>query len=134
VPMISNFSFCPHCVAKGKQREIRPATRRTPHVSRSDGDNFHLFLEESMVSRPSGATGEQVAALFRYAFDSTGQKSESTLVTIRPAAATGDLVLRQLEHCADRLAAILEKGAQLEKTYTWTIDVARQAPCASQIG
>jgi len=120
--MESNFVFCPHCAAKGKQRELRAATKRTPHVSRSDGRTFHLFLEESIVSRPRGATGEEVAALFRYDFESAGQKSESTLVTIRPAAATAELVLRQLEVCADRLGATLEKGAQLQKTYTWMIE------------
>jgi hypothetical protein len=117
-----NFVFCPHCAAKGKPRGLRAATQRTPHVSRSDGRTFHLYLEESYVSRASGATREEVAALFRYDFDSVGQKSESTLVTIRPAAASGELVLRQLESCADRLAATLEKGAQLQKTYIWMVE------------
>jgi hypothetical protein len=120
--MESNFVFCPHCAAKGKQRGLRAATRRTPHVSRSDGGTFHLYLEEAIVSRAYGATSEEVAALFRYDFDSAGQTSESTLVTIRPAAATVELVLKQLESCADRLAATLEKGAQLQKTYTWMIE------------
>ena len=122
MPMESNFSFCPHCAAKGKPRELRPATRRTPYISRSDAGTFHLFLEESNVSRPSGATEKQVAALFRYDLDPRGEKSESTLVTIRPAGLTEELLLRQLEQSADRLAAILGQGNRLQKTYTWTIE------------
>jgi hypothetical protein len=74
--MEDSVIFCPHCAAKGKRRELRPATRSTPHVSRSDGRSFHLFLEESVVSRPSGANGQEIAALFRYDFDTAGQKSE----------------------------------------------------------
>ena len=119
--MESDFVFCPHCAAKGKQRGLRAATRRTPHVSRSDGRTFHLYLEESIVSRASGAVDEEVSALFRYDFDPAGEKSESTSVTIRPAGATGEFVLRQLQSSADRLAATLEKGSQLQKTYTWMI-------------
>ena len=120
--MESNFSFCPHCAAKGKPRELRPATRRTPHISRSDAATFHLFLEESIVSRASGATEQHVAALFRYDCDPKGEKSESTLVTIRPAGFTEQLVLSQLEQSADRLAEILGQANRLQKTYTWTID------------
>jgi hypothetical protein len=120
--MECNFSTCPHCAAKGKQRELRPATSRTPHVSRSDGRTFHLFLEESFVSRPSGAHEQEVAALFRFDFDPVGEKSESTLVRIRPAAVTEELVFAQLEQSADRLATILAKGSQLQRTYAWKIE------------
>ena len=119
--MESNFTLCPHCAANGKQRELRPATRRTPHLSRSDGRRFHLFLEESIVSRPHAAADQEVAALFRYDLDSAGQKGESTLVTIRLAGATEQAVLTQLEQSADILAAILEKGGQVQKAYRWTV-------------
>jgi hypothetical protein len=67
-------------------------------------------------------TDQEVAALFRYDLDPAGEKSESTLVTIRPAGATGELVLSQLEQSADRLATILEKGNRLQKTYIWRIE------------
>jgi len=107
--MESNFIVCPHCAANGKHRELRPATRRTPQVSRSDGRSFHLFLEESIISRPSGATDPEISALFRYDLDPAGERSESTLVTIGPGGATGELALTQLEQSADRLAAILEE-------------------------
>ena len=63
--MEKDFVVCPHCAAIGKHRELRPATRRTPLVTRSDGRSFHLFLEESILSRPSGATDPEIAALFR---------------------------------------------------------------------
>jgi hypothetical protein len=81
-----------------------------------------LFLEESTDSRPSGATDREVAALFRYDFDPAGEISESVLVTIRPAGVTDEIVLTQLQQSADRLAAILEKGDRLQKTYTWRIE------------
>jgi hypothetical protein len=120
--MESNFSFCPHCAAKGKPRELRPATRKTPHISRSDSETFHLFLEESFVSRASGSTEQHVAALFRYDLDPRGEKSQSTLVTIRPAGLTEHLVLSQLEQSADRLAALLGQAKRLQKTYIWMIE------------
>ena len=120
MPSESNFGFCPHCAAKGKPRELRPATRRTPHISRSDTRTCHLFLEELNVSCPSGTTEQQVAALFRYDLDPRTEKSESTLVMIRPGGLTEELVLRQLEQSADRLAAILGEGNALQKTYSWS--------------
>jgi len=121
--MERGFVICPHCAAKGRRKELRAATRRAPHVSRSDGKSFHLFLEESIVSRPSGATDREVSALFRYDVDPAGVISESALVTIRPAGATAEAVLAQLEQSADRLAAILAKGDRLRKTYSWRIEI-----------
>jgi len=48
--MDKNFSVCPHCAAKGKQRWIQPATpQRTPLVSRSDGSRFISFLKKARL-------------------------------------------------------------------------------------
>src|SRR5215469_7922234 len=120
--MKSDFTFCPHCAVKGKQRQLLPAAPRTPHVARSDARNFHLFLEELVISRPAGAGSPQVAALFRYDLDSAAKKSESSLVTIKPAGETQDLVLSQLQRSADRLAAILEKGTDLQRMYSFAFE------------
>jgi hypothetical protein len=119
-----DFVICPHCAAKGKHRELRAATKRTPHVTRSDGKGFHLYLEESVVSRPHGATEPEVAALFRYDCDPAGEVSESSLVRIRPAGGAAEAVSMQLEQSADRLAEILQKGDRLAKTYQWTLQIA----------
>ena len=81
-----------------------------------------MFLEESIISRPSGVTEQEIAALFRYDLDPAAEKSESTLVTISPAGATDELALAQLQESADRLAAILEKGDRVQKTYLWSIE------------
>jgi hypothetical protein len=117
-----DFTDCPHCALKGTPRRLHPATHRTPQVSRSDGRSFHIFLEESNVSRPSGGTEQDVVALFRYDLDPAGEKSESTLVRIHPAGATADIVLSQLQYSADRLAAILESGQRLRKSYSWNAE------------
>jgi hypothetical protein len=61
-----------------------------------------MFLEESNVSRPSGATAQQVAALFRYDADPRGEKSEPTLVTIRPAGPGRLVILQSPEAAAAR--------------------------------
>jgi hypothetical protein len=107
---------------KGKPRRLHPATQRTPHVSRSDGRSFHLFLEESNVSRPFGGTEQEVVALFRYDSDPAGEKSESTMVRIQPAGASSDSVLGQLQQSADRLAAILQDGQRLQRIYIWKVE------------
>ncbi|HMK28554.1 MAG TPA: hypothetical protein VK473_02645 [Terriglobales bacterium] len=122
MPVSKDFTDCPHCVLKGKPRRLRPATHRTPHISRSDGRSFHVFLEESSISRPSGGQEQEVVALFRYDLDPAREKSESTLVTIHPAGATTETVLAQLEYSADRLAAILESGQRLQKSYNWNVE------------
>src|SRR5207302_9437106 len=106
--MKRNFTVCPHCAATGKQRLIRPATPRTPLISRSDSRSFHLFLEESNVSRPSGAPDQEVAALFRYDLDSAGEKSDSILLTIRPAECAGGLMLMAPSPNRALLPAILD--------------------------
>jgi hypothetical protein len=80
-----------------------------------------LFLEESIVCRPHGRAETEVQALFRYDLDAAGEKSESSLVMICPAKSTDDAILAQLEQAADRLAAILEKGSPVSKTYNWNI-------------
>jgi hypothetical protein len=117
---------------KGKPRRLQPAAaHRTPHVSRSDGRSFHLFLEESNVSRPFGGTEQEVVALFRYDLDPAGEKSESTLVRIQPAGGSDDAVLEQLKQSADRLAAILEEGQRLQRIYSWRIEC---SPDRSAVG
>jgi hypothetical protein len=50
--MEKNFSICPHCAAKGKQRLVRPAT---PH-------------RNSTRAAP-GEDGFEIVALFRYDLD-----------------------------------------------------------------
>jgi hypothetical protein len=125
LPVIEkNFTICPHCAAKGKERLLRPATHRTPYISRSDGKDFHLFLED-LVVRPAGGHNREVQelmALFRYDLDPAGQKAESSLVMIAPAADSSERVLAQLEEAADRLAAMLEKREHLVRLYEWKID------------
>lgn len=117
--MQRNFTICPHCAAKGRQRVIRPATRRTPLVSRSDGNSFHLFLEESYVRPAPGGTGFEIVALFRYDLDPAGLKGESSLVLVPAGGGFGDQVLGPLEQAADRLAAILAGSTELRRQYTW---------------
>ena len=122
MPIDKDFADCPHCAMKGKPRRLQPAAYRTPHVSRSDGRSFHIFLEESSVSRPFGGPEQEVVALFRYDLDPAGEKSESTLVRIHPAGGSRDAVLEQLEQSSDRLAAILEDGQRLQRIYSWRIE------------
>ena len=111
--MCKDFDVCPHCAAKGKHRLIRPATHRTPHVARSDGSSFHLYLEESYV-RPAGSAFE-VVALFRYDLDPAAVTGDSTLVLLPVSAA--DDSLRALQQAADRLASELAAGAILRRQY-----------------
>lgn len=116
--MEKNFTNCPHCFAKGKDRVIRPATpQRTPLVSRSDGSSFHLFAEESHVRHAGSASGFEVVALFRYDLDPISVRSESSLVQL--PIPTNDLqsTTDVLEEAADRLAEILARGIPLKRMY-----------------
>jgi len=114
--MEKNFSVCPHCRAKGKHRVIRPATHKTPLITRSDGSSFHLFLEESNVRR-AGIGLFEVVALFRYDLDPAMVRAESTLITLR---SSGDDWLPPLEKAADYLAELLASGKDLRKPDAYT--------------
>jgi hypothetical protein len=117
--MEKNFTHCPHCAFLGKPRLIRPATRRTPLVSRSDGRTFHLYLEESgMHLRSSDPQSEpQVYALFRYDLDPCSVKAESTLVIITDAGADELQALTKLEQAADLMADLLQRAEVPRRLY-----------------
>lgn len=111
--MVKNFLFCPHCAAKGKSRSVEPATaHRSPLVSRSDGNTFHLFLEESYVRRASSHAGWEVVALFRYDLDTAGIKGESTLLVL---PLVSEAAVEELETAADELAEKLIEGRSLPR-------------------
>ena len=92
---------------------IRPAApHRTPLITRSDGISFHLFVEESYVTRVSSQL--QVVALFRYDLDPAAVRAESALAHI----ALGDEdVAGVLEQAADTLAEVLARGVPLDHVY-----------------
>jgi hypothetical protein len=116
--MFRNFLNCPHCTAEGKQKSARPATaHRTPLVSRSDGQTFHVYLEESFVRPNSTHSASEVVALFRYDLDSTGVNGESTLVVIPLASGEAGGGLSELEGAADELAEILGSGRSLPRQH-----------------
>lgn len=116
--MLKNFAVCPHCLAKGKEKSARPATaHRSPLVSRSDAETFHVYLEESFIRPTSTHRGSEVVALFRYDLDSAGVNGESTLVLIPLAAAEPWSGLSELERAADELAEILGSGKSLPREY-----------------
>ena len=110
--MEKNFTHCPHCAVRGRDRIIQPATRRTPHLSRSDGMTFHLFLEELNVRPRDGHDphSRELIALFRYDLE-PAQKAESAMIQLGPAAdteekaPTRDLINRGNQLCRlDRVA------------------------------
>jgi hypothetical protein len=117
--MERNFTNCPHCTLLGKPRLIRPATHRTPLVTRSDARTFHLYLEESgLNTRSSGPGSEpQVYALFRYDLDPCSVKAESTLVMIPDAGDDEIRIHMKLEEAADLLAELLARGEVPRRLY-----------------
>jgi hypothetical protein len=118
--MERNFIHCPHCAFRGKPRLIRPATHRTPLVSRSDGRTFHVYLEESgLHTRSSDSQSErQVSALFRYDLDPCSVRAESTLVMI-PDVGDDDVRTQiRLEEAAELLAELLARAEVPRRLYT----------------
>jgi hypothetical protein len=96
--MYKNFSNCPHCLAKGQHRVIRPATpHRTPLITRSDGTSFHLFVEESYIRRASSKL--EGVALFRYDLDPAGAKAESVLAQLLVSGDDTTEALEELSAC-----------------------------------
>jgi len=127
-----NFSLCPHCFAKGRQRQIRPATpHRTPLVSRSDGSSFHLFVEDSYVRPAPQRAGFEVLALFRYDLDPAEVKAESTLVVIPTQEREHSSEL--LEQAADQLAGMLAGGADLVRVYVFDAGGSRLLPIKHEV-
>jgi hypothetical protein len=116
--LLKNFAVCPHCLAKGKEKSARPASpHRSPLVSRSNGQTFHVYLEESFNRPNSTHSGSEVVALFRYDLDSAGVNGESTLVVIPLASVELPSGLSELEDVADKMAKILGSGKSLPRQY-----------------
>lgn len=116
--MFKNFLTCPHCAAKGKEKSARPATaHRSPLISRSDAEAFHVYLEESFIRPSPTRGGSEVVALFRYDLDSAGVKGESTLVLIPLVSGESVAGLSELEEAADELAGILVFGRSRPRQY-----------------
>ncbi len=115
--MHKDFTICPHCFAKGKDRRIRPATpHRTPLVSRSDGRSFHLFVEESQIRPAPQGRNFEIVALFRYDLD-PDVKAESSLVLIPLATNDSQRAAELLAQAADKLAEILARAESLKRVY-----------------
>jgi hypothetical protein len=120
--MERNFTSCPHCALLGKPRLIRPATHRTPLVSRSDARTFHLYLEElTLHGRLSDRKSEpQTYALFRYDLDACSVRAESTLVMIPDTGDDETRTLSGLEEAVDLMAELLQRAEVPKRLYRLT--------------
>jgi hypothetical protein len=117
-----NFLICPHCNAHGLQRRIVRATEQTPLVSRSDGRNYHLFLQYGPGRRPSkkgSTTREEFITHFRYALESEHIANDPVVVVLKVARQNKGSLNDIIEEVADKLATHLEEGEKLAPFYNY---------------
>jgi hypothetical protein len=97
---------------------MTPATpHTTPLVSRSDGTSFHIFLEESLISRQRPGDNYQISALYRYDLDPLKITGDSTLVSVQEPNRGEAIVRSRYEEAVDALTAILIQGRRLRRHY-----------------
>ncbi len=119
-PTEKNFLVCPHCKAHGLQRRIVRETEQTPLVSRSDGRNYHLFLQYGPGRQPSktgSTTREEYILHFRYALESKGIANDPVVVVLKVSGHMKEALNNSIEEVADKLATHLEEGQRLSPFY-----------------
>lgn len=117
-----NFSTCPHCVAEGDPGMIVRMTSSIPLISRSDGSTYHLFLQDGPNPRygqSGGLIAGQLIATFRFDQDKYAVKSEPLRIFMKNPGHSHDEVTKQIEDVADRVAAVLQDGDKLARSYTF---------------
>ena len=121
--LLSNFQYCPHCEKNGRPPIIQRLNEGGPVVSRSDGESFHLILNDRPMPYPaeksSGKT-EMMSAGFWYIAegeDTNIALTKTAVVILQKVPKDSLAVLRQLEAIADRLADNIVKWGHLEALY-----------------
>lgn len=118
--MLSNFSICPHCTAKGNSGVIMKMQERTKLISRSDGKSFHLFLFDGpsvwYSTKGSPIAGRSVGAFF-YASDRAGTQHGQITVVYRTVDMNQGEVLAAMEESATLIAELLSSGEKPEEGY-----------------
>jgi hypothetical protein len=117
IPVQRNSAKCAHC-----GYSFCRLTEKIPVVNRSDETTFHLalFFGPDPRSRSSGGYYPgQFVCNFTYVQDRLGPQSNFLLVLILHAEETREDMLRQVEDLADKIAELLQAGAQLESIYTF---------------
>ncbi len=127
--MLKNFSVCPHCTKKGASGALVRIQESTPIVSRSDGESFHLFLQNGPMPQllPGGGETGNLLAHFRYVRDAASANS----YTVDLLLSGGKNVIKEIESAADVLAARLAAGSGLSYAYSFldgSLQTLRSAP------
>jgi hypothetical protein len=116
--MHRNFVVCPHCTAKGLPGEVWKLNEKTPSITFSDGESFHLILFSGpdAVPAPSGGLLAKVAQ-FSYIHDTLGTDVHRTAVLLTRPGESHESATVQLQRAALKLAELLKSGGRLAFQY-----------------
>jgi hypothetical protein len=120
-----NFNFCPHCEWNGEEALLSRLSEGIPMVSRSDGRNFHLLLEDRPLPYPAEREEERTqkaSACFWYLYGAGRSATKSTVVLFECPFGGKANIYRQIESIADVLAEELMRRQSLAVFYDMQAD------------
>ena len=114
--MDKDFETCPHCVAANKAGNIVRMETRTPLISRSDGDTYHLYLfsgPDPWHAKSGGIAAGRAASSYFYTSEQLGIDRGAVTVVFRTIGLDERGVEEAMRDAADQMAAILSSGCCL---------------------
>jgi hypothetical protein len=95
-------------------------TESIPLIARSDGSMYYLFLQDGPNPRyeqSGGLIAGQLIVTFRFDQDKYALNSEPLRIFMKNPGHSDDEVTKQIEVVADRIAAVLQDGDKLARSY-----------------
>jgi hypothetical protein len=129
-----DFVVGPHCQAKGKNGFLWRLCGLPPSISRSDGESYHLFLNDRPSRYPMERKSQNQGKIFvgfSYIHDNGRDEISTTGVIFNPGR---QIYLNlQIRDVADALSSELRRSFHLETLYDLTGDLYRPPRWASRV-
>jgi len=116
-----NFNLCPHCERLGEDPLIIRMSESMPMISRSDGQDFHLFLADRPLPYPAErceGPARQLSLCFWYSYGANKVATRSSLVLVSSDDVKYGEYYRSIEWVADLLTAKLLEERSLAVWYS----------------
>jgi hypothetical protein len=129
-----DFIVCPHCEANGKNGFLWSVCGLPPLISRSDGESYHLFLNDRPIRYPieRGQNKGKILISFSYTHD-RGRDEDTTTGVIFRLGEQRNLLNLQIKDVTDALSSELSCSCRLESLYDLTGDPCSAPPWSAKV-